>query len=137
MLFAFDSAKLNSQAQESLDNLAGFLHANDRVRIEGYTDNTGSQIYNQRLSERRAQSVADAMTQRGIERTRMTVTGYGEADPVASNSTASGRQENRHVEFVILNRKSKGNQEGSASSQHGSSVATIMPSTHSAMPAAE
>jgi len=126
VLFAFDSAKLNAQAQEPLDKLASFLHAHtaDRVQVNGYTDSTGSQAYNQRLSERRAQSVADAMTARGIDRSRMTIEGHGEADPVASNSTASGRQQNRRVEFVILNRGRQRNRDNAAVSQHGSSAAT-------------
>lgn len=131
VLFAFDSAKLNSQAQEPLDKLARFLHAHAkvRVRVKGYTDSTGSRAYNQRLSERRAQSVAGAMIQRGIDPTRMTVTGYGEADPVASNSTAAGRQQNRRVEFVLLNRGQQGSRENGASSPRGSNT---MSSSHSA-----
>lgn len=105
VLFALNSAQLNSGAQHSLNGLADFLrkHPHNRVRVEGYTDSTGTAAYNQQLSERRAQAVANAMIQRGVGSSRMTVVGYGEADPVASNSTASGRAQNRRVEFVILN----------------------------------
>jgi len=75
------------------------------------------------------------MTERGISRTRMTVAGYGEADPVASNSTASGRQQNRRVEFLILNRGDTGNRSGGTSSQHGSSAATAGSANNPAGPA--
>ncbi|MDN5849368.1 MAG: OmpA family protein [Nitrococcus sp.] len=104
VLFAFDSAELSAAADAPLDKLASFLreHANDQVRIEGYTDSVGPMAYNQQLSERRAQSVADAMKARGIASGRMTVAGYGEANPVAPNSTEAGRARNRRVEFVIL-----------------------------------
>ena len=105
VLFAFDSAQLQPAAQAPLDKLAAYLrdHPQMQVRIVGYTDSTGSTSYNQRLSERRAQSVADAMVQRGIDPTRMEVSGQGESNPVASNATAQGRQLNRRVEFIILN----------------------------------
>ncbi|MDN5870215.1 MAG: OmpA family protein, partial [Nitrococcus sp.] len=99
-----DSAELSAAADAPLDKLASFLreHPSYRVRVEGYTDSVGPMAYNQRLSERRAQSVADAMTARGIASGRMTVAGYGEANPVAPNNTAAGRARNRRVEFVIL-----------------------------------
>ena len=104
VLFSFDSAQLTREAQAPLDRLASFLrqHPNREVRVEGHTDSIGSERYNQRLSLERAQSVADAMTRRGIESWRISVTGYGESRPVATNSTEAGRQQNRRVEFVIL-----------------------------------
>ena len=104
VLFAFDSADLTSAADPPLDKLASFLrdHPDRQVRIEGHTDSIGSETYNQQLSLQRAQSVADAMTRRGIASWRMTVVGYGESRPVATNSTEAGRQQNRRVEFVIL-----------------------------------
>lgn len=104
VLFAFDSARLNASAQDPLDKLAAFLRESpDRqVRIEGHTDSTGPAEYNQQLSRQRAQSVADAMVDRGISGARMTVVGYGESRPVASNDTETGRQQNRRVEFLIL-----------------------------------
>lgn len=105
VLFALNSAQLNPGVRQSLDKLANFLqqHPDERIRVDGYTDSTGSPAYNQRLSQERAQSVANAMIQRGVDASRMTVVGYGESNPVASNSTASGRAQNRRVEFVILN----------------------------------
>lgn len=105
VLFAFDSAQLQSAAQGSLDKLAKYLSERPQIQVQivGYTDSIGSEAYNQRLSERRAQSVADAMAQRGIARGRMRVSGEGESNPVASNETEHGRQLNRRVEFTLLN----------------------------------
>lgn len=104
VLFAFDSADLSAAAQAPLNKLAAYMRAHPRlrVRIEGYTDSVGSQGYNQQLSEARAQSVANAMIARGVGAGRMTVIGYGEANPVAPNNTEYGRQQNRRVNFVIL-----------------------------------
>lgn len=104
VLFALDSAELSAAADDPLDELATFLldRPGHRVRVEGYTDSTGSTVYNQQLSQRRAQTVANAMMDRGISPGRMSVVGYGESDPVAPNTTEVGRQLNRRVEFVIL-----------------------------------
>ncbi|HET8700848.1 MAG TPA: OmpA family protein [Nitrococcus sp.] len=112
VLFAYNSAKLRPAAQAPLDKLATFLrqHPQRQVRIVGYTDSTGSAAYNQRLSERRAQSVADALAQRGIERTRMEVAGKGKNNPVASNATAGGRQLNRRVEITVLDQPNQPSQ---------------------------
>lgn len=105
VLFAFDSAKLKPAAQEPLDKLAGYLHDHPQVLVQivGYTDSAGPAAYNQRLSERRAQSIAEAMEQRGINRDRMEVSGRGESNPVATNATEYGRQLNRRVEFILMN----------------------------------
>lgn len=105
VLFAFDSAELSAAAREPLNKLASYMRNNPRlrVRVEGYTDSIGSQAYNQQLSEARAQSVANAMIDRGVAPGRMTVVGYGETNPVAPNTTEYGRQQNRRVNFVILN----------------------------------
>jgi outer membrane protein OmpA-like peptidoglycan-associated protein len=104
VLFAFDSAKLNSGSSSTLDRLASFLkqHNQDQVRIAGYTDSVGSASYNMKLSKERAASVKTAMMDRGINPDRMQTVGYGESNPVASNQTKSGRQQNRRVEFTIL-----------------------------------
>ena len=71
------------------------------MRIEGFTDSTGSDDYNQQLSENRALAVKDALVQAGVESNRVVVQGYGEANPVASNDSTAGRQLNRRVEIVI------------------------------------
>jgi outer membrane protein OmpA-like peptidoglycan-associated protein len=71
------------------------------VKIEGYTDGVGSDTYNQGLSERRAQSVADALQMRGVPASRYEVEGLGKEFPVASNNTPEGRQQNRRVEIVF------------------------------------
>jgi len=104
VLFGHDSADLAAAAGAPLDKLGDYLtrHPDKNVRIEGYTDSTGDAAYNQRLSQRRAQAVADALSARGIAPVRMTIIGYGENYPVASNATRSGRQRNRRVKFVIL-----------------------------------
>lgn len=103
VLFDVNKADLKSSAQRTIQNLTNFLneYENRRVRVEGYTDSTGDEGYNQGLSERRAMSVKAALTNNGISSNRIDVTGYGEAYPKASNDTSSGRQQNRRVEIVI------------------------------------
>ena len=103
LLFDSGGATLKSGAQRALDNLAQFLrkHPERDLAIEGFTDSIGSPDSNQRLSERRAQAVKDALTGRGIESRRIDARGYGPSFPVASNATETGRQLNRRVEIVI------------------------------------
>ncbi|AEX24924.1 OmpA family protein [Vibrio sp. EJY3] len=100
-LFDFDSSELTANAE--LASLAEQLtqYPEDKVRIVGHTDSAGPEAYNQRLSERRAQSVANYLEQQGVDRTRLTVSGAGESSPVASNETAEGRAQNRRVEVVF------------------------------------
>ena len=103
LLFDSGGAILKPGAQRALDNLAQFLrkHPERDIAIEGFTDSIGSPDSNQRLSERRAQAVKDALTGRGIESWRIHARGYGPSFPVASNATETGRQLNRRVEIVI------------------------------------
>ncbi len=103
VLFATGSARLTAGAETRLGPLADFLQQNpDRtLRIEGFTDSSGSSATNLRLSEERAMAVRDALTARGVNPSRITVQGMGSARPVASNATASGRQQNRRVDIVI------------------------------------
>lgn len=103
VLFSVDRAELTPGAMERIDRLAEFLqrYPGRTVRVEGYADSTGSADHNLSLSERRAQSVRDAILSRGISPSRVTAQGFGEARPVASNSSDSGRQANRRVEIVI------------------------------------
>jgi outer membrane protein OmpA-like peptidoglycan-associated protein len=69
--------------------------------VEGYTDSVGGDDYNQRLSEQRGAAVRDYLTQEGMAASSVTSKGFGKAQPVASNETAKGRQQNRRVELVI------------------------------------
>ena len=100
-LFAFDSAEIKNAT--SLDLLAQQLrdYPDDTIRIIGYTDSSGAETYNMKLSERRAQSVADYLAQQGIDASRLTVIGMGENGPIASNDTAEGRAQNRRVEVLF------------------------------------
>lgn len=102
--FEFDSAKLTEQAQNRLDNVIAALNASPDVKfsIAGYTDSIGSEAYNQKLSERRAQSVKEYLVEHGISPSRITrVVGYGESNPVATNETEAGRAQNRRVELNV------------------------------------
>jgi len=103
VLFDTGKATLKPGANRDLDRLAQALkdNSNTRVKIEGYTDSVGSDSYNQGLSERRAQAVADALQMRGVPADRYQVEGLGKEYPVATNDTQAGRQQNRRVEIVF------------------------------------
>jgi outer membrane protein OmpA-like peptidoglycan-associated protein len=103
VLFDTDNAQLKPGANNALDSLAEYLADNEarRLLIEGHTDARGSDDYNQRLSQRRAESVRDELIARGIAPDRLTAVGRGEALPVATNETTSGRQQNRRVEILV------------------------------------
>jgi OOP family OmpA-OmpF porin len=97
--FAFDSADLTDAGKATLDEVAERLTQLKFVEgtVTGYTDNVGDPAYNQKLSERRAQTVADYLQQKGIASGRLAAAGKGEEDPVADNATAEGRAQNRRV----------------------------------------
>ena len=101
--FATDSAQISSSFQSTLDQVASTIveYGDTRVQIAGHTDSTGSEGYNQQLSERRAQAVSNYLTGRGVAASRIRTVGYGEGQPVATNDTAEGRQQNRRVEIVL------------------------------------
>jgi len=103
VLFGFDSANLKPYTQRIMERLADFLQTHPKYtqKIEGHTDSVGTATYNLQLSRARAQSVAEALLSRGIARERISVEGFGETRPVASNETETGRRENRRVEVVI------------------------------------
>jgi len=101
VLFDFDRAEVKPEAEAELDEVVALLEANPEVdvTVEGHTDSVGSERYNLELSERRAQSVVDYLTDRGIDEARLTVRALGESEPVADNSTEEGRALNRRVEI--------------------------------------
>jgi outer membrane protein OmpA-like peptidoglycan-associated protein len=103
VLFDTGSATLRSGAMLSLQRVAEALRSNPerRVLIEGFTDSVGSESFNQELSQRRAEAVRAVLITNGIAPDRIEVRGHGEAYPVASNDTASGRQLNRRVEILF------------------------------------
>ena len=109
VLFETGKASLLSGATNNIDKLAKFLNENPerQILIEGHTDNVGSETYNLELSRNRANSVRNALLDRGIESSRIRTEGYGESRPVASNESSSGRQQNRRVEIVILDAPKK------------------------------
>ncbi len=101
----FDTAKysLRPGAREKLAKVAGIIsgHPGLRLEVEGHTDNVGGDEYNQQLSEHRGSSVRDYLTQNGIPEASVTTRGFGKTQPVASNDTSAGRQQNRRVELVV------------------------------------
>lgn len=101
--FDFDKSNIRADARPILDEAIRVLRDEPQIRVsvEGYTDSIGSDAYNQRLSERRAQSVVNYLVQGGIARSRLDPIGFGENDPVASNDTEEGRAQNRRVELRI------------------------------------
>ena len=103
VLFDTNKSELRSGAHFTIDKLAAFLaeYPTRKALIEGFTDSTGTVDYNQRLSERRAEAVRNAIAARGVDSSRLMTRGYGVAFPVASNETAEGRQRNRRVEVII------------------------------------
>jgi outer membrane protein OmpA-like peptidoglycan-associated protein len=96
---------LKSSGLVNITKLAQFLRDNPdrKVIVEGYTDSTGSDSYNQSLSERRAASVQRALAQQGVDISRIVTQGYGKEYPVADNGSVSGRAMNRRVEVTISN----------------------------------
>ncbi len=101
LLFDFNKADIKPQYYKNLNNVITVLKKNPsmKVEIQGHTDNVGSAAYNLKLSEKRAQSVANYLIAHGIAASRLTVKGYGFARPVASNDTAEGRALNRRVQL--------------------------------------
>lgn len=102
--FAYDKAEI--RGAESFDLLNSLASAakqcsSFQVNIEGHTDADGSEAYNQRLSEARANLVVAYLSENGVERNRMTATGYGETKPVGDNSTDAGKAQNRRIEFIV------------------------------------
>lgn len=103
ILFDFNSYNLTANSRAELDRMATILnrYPDTDLAIEGHTDSKGTEEYNQKLSEQRASAVADYLATDGISRRRMTIRGYGETRPVATNETETGRAQNRRVEIKI------------------------------------
>jgi outer membrane protein OmpA-like peptidoglycan-associated protein len=104
ILFDVDSDQLRPAAKQNLDELVASLkdYEGTRVLVVGHTDNTGTDAYNQGLSERRSGSARAYLLQDGLTPDRVEAVGRGESEPVADNDTAAGRQENRRVEVAIF-----------------------------------
>jgi OOP family OmpA-OmpF porin len=100
--FDFDKAELKPSARDVLDEAVKTMQDNPtlRVVVEGHADSIGSEAYNQRLSERRAEAVKRFLVQRGVESSRIETRGFGETKPIASNDTKAGRAENRRAEII-------------------------------------
>jgi outer membrane protein OmpA-like peptidoglycan-associated protein len=103
LLYEFDSDVVRGAARENLATLAASLdqYPGTDLLIVGHTDDVGSDTYNQDLSERRARAAANYLVSQGVARTRIRTLGLGEAEPVASNASDAGRDQNRRVEVAI------------------------------------
>jgi len=103
VLFDVNSATLKPGAYTEINRVAKVLieYPQTTIQIAGHTDSSGSETYNQTLSERRAMSVQNALSGQGVDASRMQVIGYGEGQPIADNSTEAGRQLNRRVVVTI------------------------------------
>ncbi len=99
--FEFDKADIRPAFEPTLNQIADELNQSPETKLEvvGHADSTGSETYNQDLSERRAQAVADYLIGRGVAADRFSASGRGETEPVASNATRDGRAQNRRVEI--------------------------------------
>ena len=103
VLFAFNQYSLKPDTREKLAKVSGILlsYPGLKVQVEGYTDNVGSEEYNQKLSQQRADAVHDYLVSQGVPAADVSSIGYGMSNPVADNSTAAGRSQNRRVQLVV------------------------------------
>lgn len=103
ILFAFNKSSLSNEAKSNLDKLVTVLenYPDTDIEVQGHTDNTGTDDYNQNLSMKRASSVAKYLNRNNISSGRLTIKGFGESVPKYSNETESGQDKNRRVEFLI------------------------------------
>ncbi|MFM7078738.1 MAG: OmpA family protein, partial [Bacteroidota bacterium] len=106
IFYDFDKASLRKESISELDRLTELLKDNPSMRIElsSHTDSKGTDEYNVKLSQMRAQAVVDYLKYRGVNAERLVAKGYGESKPVATNDTDEGRQLNRRTEFSILSK---------------------------------
>ncbi|MEJ2536602.1 MAG: OmpA family protein [Calditrichia bacterium] len=104
LLFDVNKATLRDASKAELTKLAQILnkYPDTNILVEGHTDNTGSEEYNLELSRQRAQSVENYLASLNVDPTRFSIMGYGESQPVATNDTVEGRQQNRRVDLAIM-----------------------------------
>ncbi len=104
ILFDINKATLKPGASANVGRIATILrqYPDKQIVVEGHTDATGSDTYNQKLSEDRAASVREALVTGGVDAAKITSQGFGESQPVSSNENAAGRQQNRRVEIIVL-----------------------------------
>jgi len=128
VLFDFNQYTLKPGAREKLAKVSGILlsYPNLKLQVEGYTDNIGSEEYNQKLSEERADSVRDYLVAQGVGQPSISAAGYGKSDPVADNSTDSGRAQNRRVQLVVSG-NAIGVHESAPSASGGESMNQVPP----------
>jgi len=102
-LFDFDKSTLKPATTQILDRLVAFMVENKdkSANLAGYTDNVGTEAYNQALSERRVNSVKSYVVGKGVDSGRVSGQGFGESKPIADNKTAEGRAKNRRVEIKV------------------------------------
>ena len=106
ILFELNKATLKSGSERSVDKLAEFLksYPDRNLLVEGFTDSTGKESYNQQLSRDRAEAIQSELIAKGVSPERIEIKGYGEQFPVATNETRAGRQMNRRVEVIVANK---------------------------------
>jgi hypothetical protein len=126
VLFDFNQATLKPGAKLRLAKVSGIILAYPdlKLEIDGFTDNKGTPQYNMTLSDKRAKAVRDFLVAQGVSSDAVNTKGFGESNPVASNATAAGRQQNRRVELVV-----SGNAIGSSAGATGSAIGTAPGST--------
>ena len=103
MLFDFDKSNVKPEAAAILDRLVAFMNENKdkKAALAGHTDNIGTEAYNQKLSERRVNSVRDYVVKKGVDSGSISGQGFGESKPIADNKTKEGRAKNRRVEIKV------------------------------------
>ena len=137
VLFAFNKYDLKPEAREKLAKVSGILLAYPdlKLQVEGYTDNIGSEEYNQKLSEERAGSVRSYLVAQSVQDANITAMGFGKTNPVADNSTNEGRQQNRRVQLVVsgvaigINEGDSGAESGALSGTESNTPASASPNT--------
>ena len=104
LMFDYNSYGLKTATKTNLDDLAGVLkeYPDTEILIQGHTDSKGSEEYNLELSEKRAKSVYNHLLRKGVSSSRLVTMGLGESEPIATNETDEGRQQNRRVEVAVV-----------------------------------